>query len=79
MLDVPLRWARPRLVFVDSMSDLFHEDVPEPYIHRVFDVMRRAEQHRFQVLTKRGDRLEDIAPRLRWPDNVWMGGSPWLR
>jgi protein gp37 len=73
MLDLPLGWRRPRLVFVNSMSDLFHEDVPDDYIPQVFDVMRRARQHRFQVLTKRGERLAQLAPSLTWPDNVWMG------
>lgn len=71
----PLRWHRPRLVFVNSMSDLFHEDVPLDFIHRVFDVMRQAGQHRFQVLTKRSARLAEIAHLLDWPPNVWMGVS----
>ena len=75
MLDRPLRWRRPRLIFVNSMSDLFHELVPEDYVARVFDVMARAPQHTFQVLTKRAARLAELAPRLPWPDNVWMGVS----
>ena len=75
MLDVPLRWRKPRYIFVNSMSDLFHKDVPESYIHRVFDVMRRASWHTFQVLTKRSDRLADVSPRIDWPANVWMGVS----
>lgn len=75
MLEVPLRWRRPRLVFVNSMSDLFHKDTPEDFILRVFDVMRRASWHVFQVLTKRSDRLVKLSPKIEWPDNVWMGVS----
>jgi protein gp37 len=74
-LDHPMRWRRPRLIFVNSMSDLFHEDVPFDFVHRVFDVMVRAERHTFQVLTKRDDRLLELAPDLPWPENVWMGVS----
>lgn len=75
MLAVPLRWKRPQVVFVNSMSDMFHKDVPEEFIQRVFDVMRRAHWHQFQVLTKRAERLEDIGARIDWPANVWMGVS----
>jgi protein gp37 len=75
MLEVPLRWKKPRLVFVNSMSDLFHKDTPEEFIQQVFEVMRRASWHVFQVLTKRADRLARIAPRIDWPENVWMGVS----
>lgn len=74
-LEIPLRWRRPRMIFVNSMSDLFHEDISFDYIQRVFDVMRRADWHTFQVLTKRHDRLAELAPRLEWPTNVWMGVS----
>lgn len=74
-LELPLRWKRPRLIFVNSMSDLFHEDVPAAYVREVFDVMLRAPQHRFQVLTKRHQRLVELAPDLPWPENVWMGVS----
>ena len=74
-LDQPLRWRKPRTVFVNSMSDLFHEAVPEQFIGRVFDVMAECPQHTFQILTKRADRLATIAPSLVWPDNVWMGVS----
>ena len=74
-LDVPLRWKRPRFVFVNSMSDLFHVDVPEDYIQLVFDVMRRCPQHTFQILTKRAERLARVSLRLSWPVNVWMGVS----
>jgi len=74
-LDVPLRWRRPRMIFVNSMSDLFHEDVPDEFITDVFDVMRRANWHTFQILTKRHERLADLGPRIDWPSNVWMGVS----
>ena len=75
MLEVPLRWKRPQMVFVNSMSDLFHEVVPLDYIQQVFDVMRRAHWHRFQVLTKRSDRLAELSLLIDWPHNVWMGVS----
>lgn len=71
----PLRWRKPRMVFVNSMSDLFHEDVPVSFVRDVFDVMRRASQHTFQVLTKRSGRLLELDPDLNWPENVWMGVS----
>lgn len=75
MLDLPLQWKRPQTIFVNSMSDLFHKDVSLEYIQRVFDVMTRAHWHRFQVLTKRADRLADLDRKLKWPANVWMGVS----
>jgi protein gp37 len=75
MLELPLRWKKPQSIFVNSMSDLFHHDVPLEYIGRVFDVMRRADWHRFQVLTKRDDRLLELDRNLQWPQNVWMGVS----
>jgi protein gp37 len=75
MLELPLRWKRPQAIFVNSMSDLFHKDVPLDYVRRVFDVMKRADWHRFQVLTKRADRLAEVNPHLEWPANVWMGVS----
>jgi protein gp37 len=75
MLGLPLTWRRPQTVFVNSMSDLFHESVPFEFIERVFEVMRRADWHTFQVLTKRSVRLRELAPFLDWPDNVWMGVS----
>ena len=75
MLELPLKWKTPQIIFVNSMSDLFHKDVPEEYIRRVFDVMRRASHHIFQVLTKRSQRLERLSPMLDWPPNVWMGVS----
>jgi len=73
MLDYPLGWRKPRMIFVNSMGDLFHEDVPVSFIKRVFKVMERTHWHTYQVLTKRAERLFDIAPELPWPDNVWMG------
>ena len=75
MLELPLRWKLPQVIFVNSMSDLFHKDVPTEYIQRVFDVMRRASQHRFQVLTKRSQRLARLSSRLSWQANIWMGVS----
>lgn len=74
-LEQPLSWTKPRIIFVNSMSDLFHEDVPDRYVKSVFAVMERAHWHTFQVLTKRAERLEAIAPTLEWPPNVWMGVS----
>jgi protein gp37 len=74
-LELPLRWRASRRIFVNSMSDLFHERVPEDYVRKVFDVMRRASQHQFQVLTKRSARMADIATRLDLSANVWMGVS----
>jgi protein gp37 len=75
MLEVPLRWKRPQKIFVNSMSDLFHRDVPVDYILRVFSVMRRAHWHRFQILTKRSDRLVELDLLLDWAPNIWMGVS----
>ncbi len=75
MLELPLRWKTPQIIFVNSMSDLFHRDVPTEYIHRVFDVMKRAYWHRFQVLTKRSLRLMRLGPSLDWQPNIWMGVS----
>lgn len=75
MLELPLRWKKPQTIFVNSMSDLFHEDVPVDYITSVFSVMSRAYWHRFQVLTKRADRLEALSPALEWKPNIWMGVS----
>jgi len=72
-LDLPLRWKRPQIIFVNSMSDLFHEDVPLEFIQDVFTTMRQADHHLFQVLTKRAERLTDLSPVLDWPENAWMG------
>ena len=74
-LDVPLAWKKPRMIFVNSMSDLFHERVPLAFISSVFQTMEKASWHTFQILTKRSERLAGIAPDLSWPPNVWMGVS----
>ena len=74
-LDQPLRWRRPRVIFVNSMSDLFHEEIPEAFIEEVFRVMGEANWHVFQILTKRHERLLELCHRLPWPPNVWMGVS----
>lgn len=74
-VELPLRWRQPRRIFVNSMSDLFHDAVPEAFIARVFDVMARVHWHVFQVLTKRAERLAALAPRLHWSPNVWQGVS----
>lgn len=74
-LTLPLRWRTPRLIFVNSMSDLFHRAVPTEYIQQVFATMQEASWHSFQVLTKRAERLADVASQLPWPANVWMGVS----
>jgi protein gp37 len=74
-LAVPLHWRTPRHIFVNSMSDLFHEEIPLDFVRRVFEVMAEADWHTFQVLTKREDRLAELAPELPWPSNVWMGVS----
>ena len=75
LLDVPRRWRQARIVFVNSMSDLFHDDIPLAYIQRVFATMQDCPHHTFQVLTKRSERLAELAPLLPWPNNVWMGVS----
>jgi len=74
-LAAPLGWKKPQTIFVNSMSDLFHEEVPLAFVRQVFTVMVRAHWHTFQVLTKRAERLEELAERLPWPDNVWIGVS----
>lgn len=73
MLEVPYKWTKPRFVFVNSMGDLFHEEVPLSFIHRVFAVMTNTPHHTYQLLTKRADRLVEFASDLKWPRNVWMG------
>jgi protein gp37 len=75
LVEQPLRWTASRRIFVNSMSDLFHPEVPEEFIRRIFRTMERAHWHEFQILTKRPDRLCALAPRLPWPENVWMGVS----
>jgi len=72
-LAFPLMWKKPQMVFVNSMSDIFHEEVSEGFIRRVFDVMCRASWHTFQVLTKRAKRMESLADNIQWPANVWTG------
>ena len=74
-LGQPLEWKRPRLIFVNSMSDLFHDDVPTPYIESVFRTMDAASWHTFQILTKRPERALELAATLPWPDNIWLGVS----
>lgn len=75
VIDLPLRWKKPRLIFVNSMSDLFHAQVPTEFIQRCFDVMAQADQHTFQVLTKRPERALELAQELTWSQNIWMGTS----
>ncbi len=73
VLSAPLSWKRPRVIFVNSMSDIFHKDIPMEYVQRVFDVIERCPQHVFQVLTKRSKQLVRKAEQLPWPENLWMG------
>jgi len=75
MLNLPLQWRKPQTIFVNSMSDLFHDEVPVSYIRQIFDVMRQASWHRFQVLTKRSARLAQLSSQLEWTPNIWMGVS----
>jgi protein gp37 len=75
MLELPLRWKTPKRIFVNSMSDLFHDEVPLSYIKRVFEVMRLAHWHQFQVLTKRSERVQELNPKLGWAPQIWMGVS----
>jgi len=74
-LNLPKQWKSPKVIFVNSMSDLFHRDVPLEYIQKVFRTMRECPHHTFQILTKRSARLRQLAPSLKWPHNVWMGVS----
>ena len=75
VLEKPLEWKTPQVIFVNSMSDLFHKDVPFEFIERVFYVMKQAHWHQFQVLTKRSERVAELSPYLEWTDNIWMGVS----
>ena len=75
VLEAPLRWKRSQMIFVNSMSDLFHDAVPVDFIQRAFRVMREASWHQFQILTKRSERLAELATNIEWPANVWMGVS----
>lgn len=74
-LTMPQNWKSPKLVFVNSMSDLFHKDVPFDYLSKVFDVMNLTERHTYQILTKRSERLLEISKKLNWTQNIWMGVS----
>jgi protein gp37 len=74
-LGLPLQWKKPQVIFVNSMSDLFHKDVPLTFIKKTFDVMQRAGWHNFQVLTKRSERLLELNQDLNWQENIWMGVS----
>ena len=75
LVDAPLRWRSPRVVFVNSMSDVFHQHVPISFLRRVFETMNTCRQHTFQILTKRSDRLRQLAGTLEWTKNIWMGVS----
>lgn len=75
LVDLPRRWKKPRVIFVNSMSDLFQEDVPEDFIRAVFATMEACPQHTFQILTKRSERLRALGSKLPWPSNIWMGVS----
>jgi protein gp37 len=75
LIDLPMRWRTPRVIFVNSMSDLFHEDIPDSFVKRCFETMKSAYQHTFQVLTKRPERAASLAHVLPGPDNVWLGTS----
>lgn len=75
VLNDPLSWKKPQVIFVNSMSDLFHKDVPLSFIKDVFSVMKEAHWHKFQVLTKRSERLAELSTELEWAENIWMGVS----
>ena len=74
-LGLPLKWKKPQTIFVNSMSDLFHKAVPVEFILKIFEVMCRADWHRYQILTKRSDRLLELSPKLPWKSHIWMGVS----
>ena len=74
-LNLPLKWKKPQMIFVNSMSDLFHDEVPFEFIQEIFNVMKNAYWHTFQILTKRSERLLEIDKYIAWPPNVWMGVS----
>jgi protein gp37 len=73
LIETPLSWKTPRVIFVNSMSDLFHDKVPLSFIKKLFDVMSAADWHVFQILTKRSERMAELSAELKWPENVWMG------
>ena len=72
-LDKPLKWKKPRIIFVCSMSDIFHKDVPNEFILKIFETMNKAHWHIFQVLTKRPERLENLKYKINWTKNIWLG------
>jgi len=74
-LEMPLRWKKPQMVFVNSMSDLFHKEVPDDFVLDIFSTMRQAQQHQYQILTKRVERLAELSPELSWQENIWMGAT----
>lgn len=73
LIDLPFQWKTPKRVFVNSMSDIFHEQIPDKYILQIFDTMNQCRQHEFQVLTKRPERLSSLNDKILWTDNIWMG------
>ncbi|MBC8342508.1 MAG: phage Gp37/Gp68 family protein [Bacteroidetes bacterium] len=75
VLSLPFKWKKPQTIFVNSMSDLFHDAVPDSFIFKVFDVMRQTHWHKYQILTKRSDRLLQLSPKIEWSPNIWMGVS----
>ncbi|GAK60812.1 Gp37Gp68 family protein [Candidatus Vecturithrix granuli] len=75
LIEEPFKWIKPRIIFVNSMSDLFHEDIPFEFIQQIFHTMAQCPQHIFQILTKRSERLRRLAHQLNWPENVWIGVS----
>ena len=75
VLEYPLNWKKPQTIFVNSMSDLFHEEIPDDFIMKVFAVMQEAYWHRFQILTKRSERLKRLSAKLNWTNNIWVGVS----
>jgi len=75
LLDLPLRWSKPRMIFVNSMSDIFHDEIPDDFIYAVFATMNKAKMHTFQVLTKRPERVARMAVNLPWLENIWLGAT----
>lgn len=75
LIELPLNWKKPRKIFVNSMSDMFHKDIPVEFIQAIFETMNKAHWHTFQVLTKRSERLLELAPHLKWTENIWQGVS----
>lgn len=75
LFEEPLKWKTSKLIFVNSMSDIFHESIPEDIILKLFDIMNKASQHIFQVLTKRDKRLKELSSKIKWTENIWMGVS----